>query len=201
VAIQGWGNVGSELAKFMAKKGAKVVAVSDMWGAVQNPNGISVDEALKYAYATDEAHSVKHCKGATEVPRDSILELDCDILVPAAVGGVITDQNAPKIKAKLIIEGANNPTSAAADEILLKKGVLVIPDMLANSGGVIGSYAEYIGKTTDDAFKLIESKISQNTKAVLKGAFSGDSVLLPRTVAMNIAKERVWKAMERRKSA
>ncbi len=153
---------------------------------------------MKHAYATDEAHSCKHCKGAREIGRDEVLEVECDVLIPAAVGNVITERNASKVRAGLIVEGANNPTTQAGEEILFKKGVLILPDMLANSGGVIGSYAEYLGKSIDEAFAMIDSKIRENTKLVLTSSISGDVVMLPRAVAMMIAKERVLKAMERR---
>ncbi|RDE13948.1 MAG: Glu/Leu/Phe/Val dehydrogenase [Candidatus Thorarchaeota archaeon] len=198
VAIHGFGNVGSEVAKYLVRKGAKIVAIGDFWGGAYSAKGIDIDVAMKHAYATDEAHSCKHCKGAKEIGRDEVLEVECDVLIPAAVGNVITDRNASKIRAGLIVEGANNPTTPAGEEILFKKGILILPDMLANSGGVIGSYAEYLGKSIDEAFAMIDSKIRENTKLVLTSSISGDVVMLPRAVAMMIAKERVQKAMERR---
>lgn len=198
VAIQGFGNVGSELAKYVANKGAKIVAISDYWGAVCNPKGIDVSRALKHAYATDEGNSIKHCKGATEIPRDDLLYVDCDILVPAAVANVITAENADLIKAKLIVEAANNPTTRTAEEMLFKKGILVIPDMLVNAGGVIGSYVEYLGKSADEAFAMIDSKIRENTRQVLERSINGERITLPRGVAMRIAMERVSKAMRDR---
>jgi glutamate dehydrogenase (NAD(P)+) len=201
VAIQGFGNVGSELAKYLANKGAKIVGLSDYWGAVFNLNGINISKALKYAYATDEAHSIKNSKGATEIPRDDLLYVDCDILVPAAVSKVITAENANLIKAKLIVEAANLPTTLDAEEILFKRGVLVMPDMLVNAGGVIGSYVEYLGKSADEAFAMIDSKIRNNTKQVLDTSINSETVTPPRTAAMKIAMERVSRAMYHRNSS
>jgi glutamate dehydrogenase (NAD(P)+) len=198
VVIQGFGNVGSELAKYLANKGAKITGISDFWGAASNPSGFDVSKILKHAYATDEAHSIKNCRSGTQIGRDDVLNIDCDVLVPAAVSNAITDQNAEKIKAKLIFEGANNPTTPGAEEKLFKKGILVIPDMLVNAGGVIGSYVEYLGKSADEAFALINSKIQQNTRAVLEEAINGDTVALPRKVAMRIAMSRVSNAMHSR---
>lgn len=201
VAIQGFGNVGSELAKYLVNKGAKIVGISDYWGAVYNPDGVDISKALKHAYATDEARSIKHCKGVTEVPRDDLLYVDCDILVPAAVAKVITAENANRIRTKLVVEAANIPTTAQAEEMLFKRGVLVIPDMLVNAGGVIGSYVEYLGKSADEAFAMIDSKIRKNTKQVLETSINSEKITLPRTVAMKIAMERVSKAMHHRTSS
>jgi len=198
VAIQGFGNVGSELAKYLANRGAKVVGISDYWGAVCNPKGIDIPKALKHAYATDEAHSIKKCKGTTEIPRDDVLYIDCDILVPAAVSRVITAENADMIKAKLVIEAANIPTTAQAEEMLFRRGVLVMPDMLVNAGGVIGSYVEYLGKSANEAFAMIDSKIRNNTKQVLEESINSEVMTLPRSAAMKIAMERVSKAMRAR---
>lgn len=201
VAIQGFGNVGSELAKYLANNGAKVVGLSDFWGAVYNPEGIDMAKALKHAYATDKTHSLKYCKGSSEILRDDLLYVDCDILVPAAVSKVINANNADLIKAKLVVEAANIPTTPEAEESLFKRGVLVMPDMLVNAGGVIGSYVEYLGKSVDDAFAMIDSKIRKNTKEVLKTAINSETITLPRTVAMKIAMDRVSRAMRQRRSS
>lgn len=198
IAIQGFGNVGSELTKYLANKGARIVGISDYWGAAYNPKGIDVSKALKHAYACEEAHSIKECKGATAIARDDVTYLECDILVPAAVPNVITAQNAPKIKAKLVFEAANNPTTIEAEQILFKRGVLVIPDCIVNAGGVIGSYVEYIGGSPDEAFAMIETKIRQNTRQLLKSSINSDTITLPRAMAMKIAQKRISQAMHRR---
>lgn len=200
VAIQGFGNVGSELAKYLSNKGAKVVGIGDYWGAVYNPDGIDISKALRHAYATDEAHSIKYCERAPEIPRHALFYVDCDILVPAAVSNVITAENADSIKAKLVVEAANIPTTAQAEEMLFKRGVLVIPDILVNAGGVIGSYVEYLGKSADEAFAIIDSKIRKNTKQVIEASIKSETITLPRIVAMKIAMERVSKAMHHRTS-
>jgi len=199
VVIQGFGNVGSELAKYLGNKGAKIIGVSDFWGAAYSQNGFDIPKILKHAYATDEAHSIKSCKSGTQIRRDDVLYLDCDVLVPAAVSNAITSQNADRIKAKLVFEAANNPTTPEAEEKLFKRGILVIPDMLVNAGGVIGSYVEYLGKNVDQAFAMINSKIQQNTRAVLEEAINGGTVALPRSVAMRISANRVSNAMHSRK--
>jgi glutamate dehydrogenase (NAD(P)+) len=198
VVIQGFGNVGSELLKYLTNRGATIIGISDYWGAAYNPKGIDASRALKHAYAYDEGHSIKKCKGATEIARDDVLYLDCDVLVPAAVANVITHRNAAKIKANLIFEAANNPTTKAAEQMLFEKGILVIPDCLVNAGGVIGSYVEYIGGNADEAFALIDKKIRQNTRQVIEGAINSDTVALPRVIATKIAQDRVLESMRYR---
>lgn len=198
VVIQGFGNVGSELAKYLANKGAKIVGVSNFWGAVSSPSGFDISKILRHAYATDEANSIKSCKCGTQIDREEVLYLDCDVLVPAAVSNSITEQNADRIKAKLIVEAANNPTTPEAEEKLFRRGILVIPDMLVNAGGVIGSYVEFLGKRADEAFAVIDSKIRQNTRDVLEEAIGSDAVALPRKVAMRIATRRVSDAAKSR---
>lgn len=198
VVIQGFGNVGSELAKYVANKGAEVVGINDYWGAIYDPKGIDISEALRHAYATEEAQSIKNFKGAKEIPRDELIYLECDILVPAAVSNIITAENAGRINAKLVVEGANIPTTKEAEEMLFKRGILVLPDLLVNAGGVIGSYVEYLGKNASDAFGMIESKIGNNTKLVMEKAIEDSTIAPPRKIAMEIAMQRVSEAMRAR---
>src|SRR2546423_5987415 len=139
VAVQGFGNVGSVAADLMAKEGAVIVGVSDKSGALYNPKGLDVPDLLKWVR---EHRQLAAYPQAEAIPKDQLLTLDCDVLVPAATENVITRKNAPQIKAKVICEGANGPTTAAADDILEKKGIFVIPDILANAGGVTVSYFE-----------------------------------------------------------
>ena len=141
VAVQGFGNVGSVAADLMAKEGAIIVAVSDKSGAVYNPQGLDIPEMLKWV---KEHHQLAGYPKGEPMNKDALLTVECDVLVPAATENVITRKNAPHIKAKLICEGANGPTTAAADEILEKKGIFVIPDILANAGGVTVSYFEWV---------------------------------------------------------
>jgi len=196
VTIQGFGNVGLGIAKFLANKGAKIVAINDFWGCVYDKNGIDISEAEKHSYATNEKLSIKNYKNAQEIPRDDIFKVDCDVFIPCACGNVITKENESIFKAKLIVEGANNPVTLDAEQALYNRGVIVIPDFLANAGGVIGSYAEYKNMSVEEAFYLIESKIKENTKIVLEEHIS--SGLIPRNIAMKIAEKRVLSAMNAR---
>jgi glutamate dehydrogenase len=141
-AVQGFGNVGSNAARLLASKNIKIVAISDHTAAFYSANGIDVDAAIKYAAAN--GNMLKGWTGAEEIEKNSILTLQVDLLVPAAIQGVITAANANDIKAKLIVEGANGPTEAEADEILNNKGIVVVPDVLANGGGVTVSYFEWV---------------------------------------------------------
>lgn len=194
VAIQGFGNVGSELARFLCARGARVVAICDYWSGIHDENGIDFAKVAKFAYAKSESQSLGNCKDAKKIPRSGIFDVDCDVFVPAAVGNVITTETAPRLKAKAVVEAANNPTTSDAEGFLHKKGVLVLPDILVSSGGVIGSYAEYKGKTADEAFALIDSKIRENTTIVLDRSL--DTETIPRIVAMEIAMERVANAVQ-----
>src|SRR5256885_1944361 len=137
VAVQGFGNVGSYLAKFLAEDGATVVAVSDSSSGLHNPNGIDGQAAIAHKR---ETRPLGGFRGADPISNDELLLLDCDVLAPCALEQVITTENADKVKTKIIVEGANGPVTPAADEILEEKGVLVLPDILANAGGVVVSY-------------------------------------------------------------
>src|SRR5438046_7501137 len=132
VAVQGFGNVGSISAKLLEEAGCTVVAVSEDYGGIYNPLGLSVKRLLQYRA---ENGTLKGFPGAELVPNDDLLKIECDILVPAALENQITSRNAADIHAKLIVEGANGPTTPEADEILRRRGVVVVPDVLANAGG------------------------------------------------------------------
>lgn len=144
VAIQGFGNVGSYTAKAMAEFGAKIVAISDVTGTYYAPNGIDVNKALAHV----QAHPKKLLEGFTadgceKLDVADVLFVDCDMLLPCALEGVLNDKTADKVKAKYVVEGANGPITPDGDAILASKGVIIVPDFLANSGGVIGSYFEW----------------------------------------------------------
>jgi glutamate dehydrogenase (NAD(P)+) len=141
VVVQGSGNVGGLGARLLHESGYKVVAISDIHGGIHNKAGINIPEALDYLAAT---RSFEGYPGVEFVANHELLELECDVLVPAATENQITSQNADRIKCKVLAEGANGPTTAAADEILHKKGIFVIPDILANAGGVTVSYFEWV---------------------------------------------------------
>jgi glutamate dehydrogenase (NAD(P)+) len=140
VAIQGFGNVGSAVARLLAEKKAKIVAISDSRGGVHNPRGIDPLRAMRYK---ERSGTVVGMPGASRISNDELLALKCDILIPAALENAITLHNADQIKAKIVAEAGNGPTTPHADEILSRKGVFVVPDILANAGGVTVSYFEW----------------------------------------------------------
>lgn len=141
VVVQGSGNVGGIGAQLLHEAGYKVVAISDVHGGIYNPNGIDIPAAMKHLQAT---RSFEDYPGVERVTNSELLELECDVLVPAATENQITSQNADRIKCKVLAEGANGPTTAAADQILHEKGIFVVPDILANAGGVTVSYFEWV---------------------------------------------------------
>jgi glutamate dehydrogenase (NAD(P)+) len=141
VAVQGFGNVGSTAAKLLSQEGCKIVAISDKTGGYYNEKGIDIDAALAHARKTK---NLEGFAGATPITNEELLTLDVDVLVPAALENVITSKNAGKVRARIICEGANGPTTANADNILEEKGIFVIPDILANAGGVTVSYFEWV---------------------------------------------------------
>jgi glutamate dehydrogenase (NAD(P)+) len=139
--VQGFGNVGSHAALFLRERGATVVGVSDVHGGKANAGGLDLDAALKLQA---EAGTVKDLRGADSLTNAELLELPCDVLVPAALDRVLNERNADRVKAKLVVEGANAPTTFEADAILERRGVTVVPDILANAGGVTVSYFEWV---------------------------------------------------------
>lgn len=141
VALQGFGNVGSATARFLGKEGCKIIAVTDVFGGVYNQKGLDPELLSQYC---KETGSVKDFPGGTDIGNEELFALECDILVPAALQNQITTETAPKIKAGIIVEGANGPTTPEADIILKEKNIFVVPDILANSGGVTVSYFEWV---------------------------------------------------------
>lgn len=166
VIIQGFGNVGSWAARLINEQGGKVVAVSDVTGAIKNRNGIDIPNLLNHV---KHNRGVKGYNGGDAIDPSSILVEDCDILIPAALGGVINRDNAKDIKAKFIIEAANHPTDPEADEILAKKGVIVLPDIYANSGGVTVSYFEWVQNI--QGFMWDEDKVNAELKTYMTNGF------------------------------
>ncbi len=191
VAIHGFGNVGKAGAKFLSEKDAVIVAVADTKGTIHNPNGIDAKKIIEVKNSTG---TVINYKNANVKKTEEIFSIDCDILIPAATPDVINKVNAKNIKAKLIIQGANIPVTKEAEEILYKKGILSVPDFIANAGGVIMAAMEYAKKTEKEAFAAISEKIKTNTKLILER--SKEENLLPRNVAEKIAKNRVLEAMK-----
>jgi len=141
VAVQGFGNVGSVAAELLQREGCKITAISDRTGGYHNPNGIDIEAAIKHVR---QVRSLDGFTGGDQISNDDLLTLDVDVLLPAALENVITSRNAGKVRAKIICEGANGPTTAGADSILEEKGIFVIPDILANAGGVTVSYFEWV---------------------------------------------------------
>jgi glutamate dehydrogenase/leucine dehydrogenase len=190
VSIQGFGSVGRAAAKALVEKGSIIVAASDTKGTIYNPDGIDLNELIK---AKDSTGSVLNYKSGSRKKPEEIFFIDCDILIPAAAPDVINKDNVNEIKARLILEGANIPATIEAEEILARRGVLSVPDFIANAGGVIMAAMEYARRTEKEAFQAISEKIKTNTKLILEKAVVENR--LPRQVAEDIAKERVLKAM------
>jgi len=186
-AVEGFGNVGSFTAKFLSEAGAKLVAVSDSKGTLVVPEGIDVKKLQK----VKKKHRTVTAYGGKVLPTKDIIYQDVDVLVTAAIPDLIKMNDVPRIKAKLIVEGSNIPTSVECEKALAKRGVLVIPDFVANAGGVISSYVEYIKGNKAQMFKMVKSKISKNTKLVLDRAKKNR--VIPRIAGLKIARERVRK--------
>ncbi len=167
-AVQGFGNVGSWAAQLLHERGLTIKAISDISGAYYNDNGIDIEKALAYRDANKGT-----LEGFTEAEKmhgDDLLTLNVDLLVPAATEDVITSQNAPKIQAKLIVEGANGPTSSKADGIIHEKGIMVVPDILANAGGVTVSYFEWVQNRL--GYKWTAERVSRRSDRIMKDAFN-----------------------------
>jgi glutamate dehydrogenase (NAD(P)+) len=167
VIVQGFGNVGSVTARLMHEAGCRVVALSDIFGAIYNPDGIDVNLALRHV---QEHGMLKGLPGSTSIDGKAALELPCDILIPAATEGQITERNARNIKAKIIVEAANGPTTTEADAILRERGIPVIPDILANAGGVTVSYFEWVQDLQH--FFWAEDEINARLESIMTRSFA-----------------------------
>ncbi len=188
VAVEGFGNVGWFVSKYLSEEGIKLVGVSDSKGVIYNKNGLNFEWLDK---TKKETGSVANYKDGKVLPSNNIINLDVDVLVTAAIPDLIKIGDVDKIKAKLIVEGSNIPMTAETEEFLHKRKVLVVPDFVANAGGVISSYVEYIGGTKEKMFKTVKEKVLNNTNLVLAQAKAKN--LSPRTCAMKIAKDRIFK--------
>jgi glutamate dehydrogenase (NAD(P)+) len=164
--IQGFGNVGSWAARLIHERGGKVIAISDITGAVKNPNGIDLPSLLSHKKLTG---SLANFNGGDSLNPDELLLQECDVLVPCALGGVLNKENADHVRAKFIIEAANHPTDPDADEILSKKGVIILPDIYANAGGVTVSYFEWVQNI--QGFMWEEEKVNDELKKYMTKAF------------------------------
>ncbi|MFC1955184.1 Glu/Leu/Phe/Val dehydrogenase [Chloroflexota bacterium] len=166
VAVQGFGNVGSMAANFLEQEGCKIIAVSDVHGGIYNPKGLNIEALLSHC---KETGSVVNFGEADIVTNQQLLELECDILMPAAMENQIVESNADSIKAKIVLEGANAPTTPEASEILHDKGIFVAPDILANAGGVIVSYLEWVQGL--QSFFWDETQVSEYLQKIISDAF------------------------------
>jgi glutamate dehydrogenase (NAD(P)+) len=202
-AVQGFGNVGSVAAYLLMRDGVKIVAASDVSGGYHNPNGLDIIDMLRFCQ-NKKGHTLEGYKGdgVERITNEELLELDVDLLLPAALERQITTDNADKIRAKLVVEGANGPTTPDADHILFDRGVCVVPDILANSGGVVVSYLEWVQGI--QSFFWTEEQVNNTLRQVMVGAFdtvwekSEDRKINLRTAAMMLAVDKVAKAMDQR---
>jgi glutamate dehydrogenase (NAD(P)+) len=195
VAVQGFGNVGSNAARLLHADGAKIVAVSDVKGGVRNPEGLDIPALLEWV---KQKRSVAGFPGTDACTNDELLTTDCDVLVPAALGGVLTRRNAGDVRARIVLEGANHPTDPDADEVLEKKGVWVIPDIYANAGGVTVSYFEWVQNIQQ--FTWDEERVNTELEKIMKDAHERIMAIVKqrgvsmRTAAFILAIGRVAKA-------
>jgi glutamate dehydrogenase (NAD(P)+) len=166
--IQGFGNVGSHAALLMEERGSRVIAISDISGAYVNEKGIDIEKAIQYA--SNNRGILDGFTEADKIDGEEILEIKTDVLVPAAMEDVITLKNADKIDAKLIVEGANGPTAAKADEVIANKGIMVVPDILANAGGVTVSYFEWVQNRL--GYKWTKERVRRRSDRIMKSSFN-----------------------------
>jgi glutamate dehydrogenase (NAD(P)+) len=199
IAIQGFGNVGYWTARLADEAGAKVIAVSDVGGGTHNPNGLDIDALTKHL---DESMSVSNFHDGDEITNEELLELECDILIPAAIDRVIHTDNVDDVKAKMIVEAANGPTTPAADHALHERGIPIVPDILANAGGVTVSYFEWVQNIQQFTWELdqvnfeLKKKMRKATSQVFARAEQDGTSL--RSAAFDIAVQRVVRADELR---
>lgn len=205
VAVQGFGNVGSIAAQLLAEKGCNILAVSDVSGGIYNPNGLDIQDMITYINSqprTPLLEDYKLKKNDDDIKNEGLLELDVDVLVPAALENQINIDNADDIKAKIIVEGANGPITKKADNIIIEKGIHVVPDILANSGGVIVSYFEWVQSI--QSFFWDVDEVNENLKKIMLKSFNEiwiiskkDNVSL-RVAAFILSVKKIAKAIELR---
>lgn len=194
VAVQGFGSVGRHAARFLTAKGARLVAASDSHATLHDPAGLDVDRLIAHKRA---GNGLGAWGSGAIGSHDAILDVDCEIWIPAARPDVVTMDNVSRLKTRLIAQGANIPITGEAERALHERGVLSIPDFIANAGGVICAAAEYAGASRAEAFRSIEEKLRENTRAVLEEASRIDDT--PRVAATAIATQRVHRAMTYRR--
>ncbi|MCD6468021.1 MAG: Glu/Leu/Phe/Val dehydrogenase [Thermoplasmata archaeon] len=170
IAIQGFGNVGSVAAELLEKQGCRIVAVSDVSGGLYSPDGIDVKKLIDFVYGSQKRRLLQNYDGYEKINNEELLELDVDVLIPAALENQITSDNVDKIKAEIIVEGANGPVTKNADDVLAEKGITIVPDILANSGGVIVSYFEWVQSIQSFFWDIDE--VNKNLKKILIKSFN-----------------------------
>jgi glutamate dehydrogenase (NAD(P)+) len=166
VVVQGFGNVGSNAARLLIERGYTIIGIAEKEGGLLNPNGIDIRQLLEYKRRNNTTLGFR---GAEAVPSEELLVTECEILIPAATENVITSRNAEQIKAKIIVEGANGPTTAVADQILSDKHIFIMPDILANAGGVTASYFEWVQDRQGYFWK--EAVVNERMEAILQASF------------------------------
>jgi glutamate dehydrogenase (NAD(P)+) len=166
IVIQGFGNVGSHMARFMTDLGARVIAVSDSQGGISNPDGLPIADVVVYKSVKG---SLNGFPGSRPVTQEALLETDCEVLIPSALGGVIHKFNADRIKARIIVEAANSPTTTSADKILEQKGISVVPDILANAGGVTVSYFEWVQNLRQVSWE--DERVSRELQSIMRRSY------------------------------
>lgn len=194
IFVQGFGAVGRHAARFLTDAGAVLVGAGDSRGVIHNPSGIKVSALLELKSA---GRSVTDYADGERLDAEDAVGVECDIWIPAARPDVINEESVSRLRAKLVVEGANIPATPAAEQQLLERGVLVVPDFIANAGGVICAALEYQGAPESSVFPAIREKISRNVHEVLKGAH--DKRVLPRQAAVDLATERLRYAMSLRR--
>lgn len=190
VIIQGFGNVGKATAEFLVERGAKIIAVNDSKGAVYDPKGIDISALIK---SIKGPNRVQGSKLGENISNEKMLEIESDIFIPAACPDVFTESNQHLLKTKLVLEGANIPITHDAAKQMHERGIMIIPDVIANAGGVICAATEYQGMPETQAFERIKVTIGPNTQEVLRLVQEGK--LFPHDAALRMAKERLDKAM------
>lgn len=194
IAIQGFGAVGKHAARFLAAEGAVLVAAADSCGTIHNPKGIDVQRLIDLK---ESGRLVCDYPDGEKLERDAVIDVECDIWIPAARPDVVREDNVHRLKTRLIPQGANIPFTPGAEQALHDRGVLVIPDFIANAGGVICAAMEYQGATESGAFAAIEERIRANTRAVVETATS--KRIPPRQAALELATGRIRQAMSYRR--
>ncbi|MDD4990171.1 MAG: Glu/Leu/Phe/Val dehydrogenase [Candidatus Pacebacteria bacterium] len=194
VSIHGFGNVGSFAYKFLTEIGAKVVAIADKSAALFSPEGFDKDSIERLIKEKKELSQYRGKAG--KIDRDDFWDIPVDILIPASITDSINETNKEKIKAKIIVEAANIPMREYIEEEFFEKGVLIVPDLIANAGGVISSYAEHKGYQLEKMFKMVEEKIKKTTQLVLKESIKRNKN--PRQVAIEIAQNKIESKMKRK---